>query len=59
MKAQLIKFLEDVQEMRRLQNQYFKSRDKGVLIRSKQKEIEIDQQAPKLLEQLKGHEGSS
>ena len=48
MKTEIIHFLNKVQEMRQAQKNYFKLREKSVLIRSKQLELEVDQEAERL-----------
>jgi len=44
-------FLQKVYELRELQKEYFKEKNKGVLIRCKQMEGEIDKQLTKFIEQ--------
>jgi hypothetical protein len=48
MRHEILSFLNKVQEMRLAQKNYFKLREKSVLIRSKQLELEVDQEAERL-----------
>lgn len=48
----LLAFLGKYHEMRKAQKQYFKTKNQGILIRSKQLEIELDQDKDSILNEL-------
>ena len=54
MEKELWKFLEKVQEMRKKQKEYFRTRDGNVLQESKELERQTDKMAEDLLSRRKG-----
>lgn len=50
---ELTQFIESVKRMRQLQSEYFKNRDKNILIAAKQSERDVDNALPSVEHKIK------